>query len=132
MTTLRASRQFTRLLIVDDEPSVLYALKLLLEALGFSIQDFTSPFEAAEHLSKESRYDAILCDLRMPEMDGIALLSHAKKCAPSVPFILISGHAQVEEIEKAQGLGADGFLDKPFTPDELAAMLQKIADARRK
>lgn len=131
MTHLHANDEFSRVLIVDDEPSVLFALKLLLEALGFTVKDFASPFDAAQHLQSEHNYDVILCDLRMPEMDGISLLAHIKKFAPDVPFVLISGHAQVQEIERANQLGASGFLDKPFTPDQLANMLEKISQGKR-
>ena len=127
MTTLHANSEFNRVLIIDDEPSVLFALKLLLEALGFTVKDFASAFEAAQHLRHETGYDVILCDLRMPEMDGISLLEHIRKLLPDVPFILISGHAQVEEIERATALGASGFLDKPFTPDQLGSMLDRIS-----
>lgn len=126
MTKLKASKDFNRLLLVDDEPSVLLALKLLLEALGFYVKDCASPHEAADHLVEEQNYHAILCDLRMPEMDGILLLKHAKKHAPKVPFILISGHAQSDEIEKATALGVAGFLDKPFTPDQLEELFEKV------
>jgi len=127
MTTLQPTKEFSRFVVIDDEPSVLFALKLLLEALGFTVKDFASSFEAAQHLRSKHDYDLILCDLRMPEMDGISLLEDLRKYAPHLPFILISGHAQVEEIEKASALGAAGFLDKPFTPDQLGMLLSKIS-----
>ena len=127
MTSLRASSQFKKLLVIDDEPSVLLALKLLLEALGFSVTDMPTPTEALAHLAAKKDYDVILCDLRMPEMDGITVLREAKRIAPTIPFVLISGHAQTEEVETAMKYKVDGFLDKPFTPDQLGDVFNKLA-----
>ena len=115
------------IVLIDDEPSVLLALKLLLGALGFQVREFSKPREAVSYLEEGGACDYILSDLRMPELDGIGVLQETRKTRPELPFILISGHATAEDIKRAHSLGASGFIGKPFTPDQLNAA---IASAR--
>lgn len=114
------------IVLVDDEPSVLFALKLLLQALGFSIRDFNSPPEAVLYLQGSERIDLCLCDLKMPKMNGLAVLQEVRKARPTLPFVLMSAHASTEEIDRSQELGATGFLSKPFTPEELKQLVERI------
>ena len=105
---------------------MLSALKLVLKMLGHSPVDFTNPRAALDTLSTDQAFDLILCDLRMPDVDGLGVLSEAKKICPAVPFVLISGHAAEEDVAKARALGAFGFLGKPFTPDQLKELLASL------
>ena len=116
------------IVLIDDEPSVLLALKLLLGALGYQVKDFSKPKEAILYLQDGGACDFILSDLRMPEIDGIGVLQETKKSRPELPFILISGHATAEDIKKAQGFGAAGFIGKPFTPDQLSAAIASVKE----
>ena len=115
-----------RITLIDDEPSVLFALKLLLEALGFSISDFSDSELAIAHLASPDVADVCLCDLRMPKRNGLQVLEEVKKIAPTLPFILMSAHASDTELQKAKVLGANGVLTKPFTPDDLQAALVSV------
>ncbi|MBN8549260.1 MAG: response regulator [Deltaproteobacteria bacterium] len=119
------------IVLVDDEPSVLFALKLLLQALGFSVQDFNGPLEAIQYFASSSRIDLCLCDLKMPKMNGLGVLEEVRKHRPSLPFVLMSAHASTEEIDRAQELGATGFLSKPFTPEDLKQLVEKVAAGQR-
>jgi CheY-like chemotaxis protein len=122
----RESTAKVRITLIDDEPSVLFALKLLLEALGFAISDFSDSELALAHLSTPDVADVCLCDLRMPKRNGLQVLEEVKKKAPQVPFILMSAHASDAELQKAKILGANGVLTKPFTPDDLQAALASV------
>jgi len=115
-----------RITLIDDEPSVLFALKLLLEALGFAITDFSDPEAALTHLGTPNVADVCLCDLRMPKRNGLQVLEAAKGIDSGLPFILMSAHASDSELQKARTLGADAVLTKPFTPDDLQAALAAV------
>lgn len=117
------------ILLVDDEPSVLLALKLLLEALGYSVNDFQRGMAAIEYLRAGNLCDLILCDLKMPEMNGIEVLQEVQKLLPKVPFLLMSAHARDDDVRRAKSLGAAGFLAKPFTPDQLRGAISGLAIA---
>ncbi len=114
------------ILLVDDEPSVLFALKLLLQALGYGVSEFSVAADALEFLRKENRADMFLCDLKMPKMNGITVLAEAKKIRPALPFVLMSAHATNDEIDQAHGLGATGFLAKPFSAEDLHRIVREI------
>ena len=109
--------------LLDDEPGVLLALKLLLQTFGHRVRDFSAPLTAIEALRADPGCDLMICDLRMPQMDGLQVLQAWRTICPGAPFILMSGHANSEEVEKAREMGAAGFLGKPFTPEDLKRIL---------
>ncbi len=114
------------ILLLDDEGSVLFALKLLLQALGNKVTDFSSPPDALKYLQDGGECDLFLSDLRMPILTGAEVLVAAKKIRPELPFVLMSGHATDDDIEDAKENGAIGFLGKPFRPDEIKEILKLI------
>ncbi len=114
------------ILLLDDEPSVRLALKLLLQAIGFEVTDFSEPLEAVNFLAQGQRADLFICDLRMPTLSGIQVLEQAKSIAPEVRFVLMSAHAHDAELARAYDLGADGVLSKPFTPVELEELIKRL------
>jgi len=115
-----------KILLIDDEPGVLHALKLLLGAVGFEVTDFSVPKHAVEYLEGGGHCDLILCDLKMPGMSGLTVLGETQRIVPNTPFVLMSGHAGPVEIEQAKTEGASAFIAKPFTPDELMRTLDGI------
>lgn len=119
-------RPVRHILLLDDESSVVLALKLLLQALGFTVQDFTAPEEAVRWLEAGNSADLFICDLRMPKLTGMAVLERSVACAPGLPFVLMSAHATPAEVEQAKAKGAFAFLAKPFTPDELHAIVAEV------
>ena len=114
------------ILLIDDDTSVLTALKLLLEVMQLSPETCPSGAAAIERLAKGPSPDLVLCDLRMPGMDGFAVLSEIRRTNPALPFLLMSAHANKDEVARARALGANGFVAKPFSPDDLTAAIQKI------
>lgn len=122
--------QEKRILLVDDEPSVVHALCLLLEALGFTVSAHVSGKDALDDLRERGEqndgFDLMLCDLRMPEMDGIEVLRATRELQPTLPVILMSAHASDEDVQQATALGISGFLNKPFTPDQLLDLVASL------
>ena len=119
-----------KILLLDDEPAVLFALRLLLQALGFEVADFPSGSAALDYLRADGKCDLFLCDLRMPKMDGIDVLREAKRINPQLPFVLMSAHATSEDIAAARTVGECEFLAKPFTPEDLHEVVGKIEEKR--
>jgi len=120
------SRIMPRIMLIDDEPGVIFALKLMLEALECEVLPFSQGKLALETLKTDQRFDFILCDLRMPELDGFDVLTAVKSLNSNIPFILISGHATAEDIERGKALGISSFLGKPFSAQDLKEILSKI------
>ena len=121
-----SSGQISHIVLIDDEKSVLLALKLVLQAIGFTVTDYSSPLEALQFLAQGGRCDLCICDLRMPKMNGLKVLLEAKKMRPNLNFLLMSAHAQNDEAQQARDLGARGFLSKPFTPEQLKEIVAEI------
>ena len=111
------------IVLIDDEPSVLLALKLLLAAFGYEVREFAQSQAAVTYLTDGGACDLVLSDLRMPDPDGMGVLEMVKATRPTLPFVLISGHATTEDIKRAEQLGVDAFLGKPFSPEQLQKLL---------
>ncbi|WP_321505451.1 PAS domain S-box protein [uncultured Methanoregula sp.] len=102
----------TRILYVDDEPTLLDLAKIFLEKEGtFSIDTLTSAPEALIWLKTE-RYDAIISDYQMPEMDGIMFLKYLKASGDTTPFIIFTGRGREEVVIEALNNGADFYIQK--------------------
>ena len=114
-----------RILIVDDENVVLEGCRMVLQDEGYEVIPVSSS-DFALAIFKKSHPSLLLVDLKMPGHDGIYLLEKVKKQWPNVPIIVMSGYATRETIAEVFVQGADAFLPKPFTPDEL---LEKIRQA---
>lgn len=106
------------LLLVDDEPMVLASLRRLFFECDYSVLVAQNALEALE-LLKSTPVDAALIDLKMPGMDGLALLKKIRKEYPAVMCIMLTGHGGVREAVEAIRLGALDFLEKPYIPDDL-------------
>jgi len=103
------------LLLVDDDPDFLIVLQDLLPFhLGqLKIDTATSGTEALA-LMQRNRYDAVISDVRMPDMDGLALLERVSKEQPETPFLLMTAHGDSHLGYEAMELGAYAYLEKPI------------------
>ena len=88
-----------KVMMIDDEESVLFALRLLMEALGYQVEVFASGLDALEKLKSGDPFDYLVCDLKMPEINGLDVLKEAKRLRPEVRRVLMSAHATDEEIK---------------------------------
>lgn len=102
----------SHILIVDDEKTIRQALKDILEDESYEVSEAPDG-EAAWALLEEQTFDAVLCDIKMPKMDGVELLSKAMESGMDVPFIMISAHGTIETAVDATKKGAFDFIQKP-------------------
>jgi PAS domain S-box-containing protein len=121
-----------RILIVDDDPALLEALPraLWLRMAGLQVDTCDSAPAALEKI-QETDYDAIVTDIKMPGMDGLALLREIREIRPSTPTLLITGHGERELTVEALRGGAYDFIQKPIERDYLVAALTRAFDKRR-
>jgi len=114
-----------KILVIDDEKPIRNTLQEILEYEDHEVEIASDGFEGLEK-AKESKYDIILCDIKMPNMDGIEVLEKLELVSPDVPVIMISGHGSVENAVEALKKGAYDFIEKPL---ELNRLLVTIRNA---
>lgn len=119
-----------KVLIVEDELDMAFNYERILQGSGMKCLICTEPREVIRLVSLE-RPDMILCDLRMPEIDGMELLERIKTEWPALPVIIITGYATIDVAVEAMRKGASDFLAKPFPPDELLLKVQRVFDYSR-
>lgn len=116
-------------LIVDDDAEIRTTLSQLLVKEGYSVLEAMDG-KLAIPLIERHRPDAVISDIKMPHMDGLALLESVRKIG-SMPFILMTGFSQVMETQEAQKRGATDFILKPFKREEILAMLEHAIERSR-
>lgn len=112
-----------KLLLVDDDPSLLRLLTLRLEGEGYQVISADSA-EAALPLLMKNSVDVVLSDLRMPGLDGMSLFDEIAKRYPGLPVVLMTAHGSIPEAVAATQRGVFGFLTKPLNTNELRDILQ--------
>jgi two-component system response regulator HydG len=119
-----------RVLIVDDESSILDSLRILLKNEGFVPFTALGGKQGLERLP-ELRPDIVLTDVRMPDVGGVQVLSAARQVDPDVPVILMTAQATLQSAMQAVNEGAFYYIQKPFRNDELLTILRRAAEHRR-
>lgn len=104
----------SKILIIEDEESIRRVLVRILneEDSNFEIYEASDGKKGLESISKEN-FDLVLCDIKMPKIDGIELLQRTRKKNSSLPFIMLTGHGNVETAVESMKLGAYDFISKP-------------------
>ncbi|MGK3136494.1 two-component system response regulator GlrR [Pantoea trifolii] len=111
-------KQAARLLLVDDDPGLLKLLGMRLSSEGYQVATAASGPEALRHLQKE-KVDLVISDLRMDEMDGLALFGEVQKRHAGLPVIILTAHGSIPEAVSATQQGVFSFLTKPVDRDAL-------------
>jgi two-component system NtrC family response regulator len=124
------SRDKGRLLVVDDEETQRRMLAGILERAGYEVETAANGRLALEQLDGE-RFDALLTDQRMPEMNGLELLERIQRLAPEMPVVLMTAYGTVSNAVDAMKRGAADYLTKPFERDELLVVMEKVLRQRR-
>jgi len=115
------------ILIIDDEPSVSDALKLVLEANGYDVTVADNGRDGLAE-SRKQRFAFVIVDLFLTDAYGLDLLKDIHQEQPQLPILLITGHGSPEVFASARNLGAVGALSKPFQPAEILAIItQNVA-----
>lgn len=115
------------ILIIDDEPSIRRTLKDILEYENFDIDEATDGVEGLEKIRKND-YNLVLCDIKMPRMDGLEVLSNIQLIKPDLSVIMISGHGSIETAVEATKLGAFDFISKPPDLNRLLITIRNALD----
>lgn len=117
----------SNILIVDDEQSYRQLLSLVFEGDGHTIRTASNGREALALLQREPA-DVVISDVRMPDMDGIEMLSSVRETQPDLGVVLMTAFASVETAREAFKLGADDFIQKPFDVEELKLIVKKTLE----
>lgn len=113
-----------RIMVIDDEPVALKNLRRILEKAGHKISTFASPLSALKRLEEEA-FDLVISDIRMPYIDGMELLDRARRLAPGIEVILVTGYASFDGAVEATKKGAFHYLAKPFTPAQVRSLVSQ-------
>jgi two-component system nitrogen regulation response regulator NtrX len=117
----------SNILIIDDEKAIRKTLSEILSYEGYKI-DEAGDGEEGFRKFKEKEYDVILCDIKMPKMDGIEFLEKAKESNPDLPIIMISGHGTIETAVEAVKKGAYDYISKPPDLNRLLITIRNAMD----
>ena len=117
----------SNILIVDDEKAIRKTLGEILSYEGYKMDEAGDGEEALKKF-KEKSYDVVLCDIKMPKMDGIEFLERARESNPDVPIIMISGHGTIETAVEAVKKGAYDYISKPPDLNRLLITIRNAMD----
>jgi two-component system response regulator AtoC len=119
-----------RILIVDDEEDLTLGYSRCLSKVGYEVKTAQSGEDAIDILKKEI-FDLVLLDIRLPQMDGMEVLSKALEIDPDLVIIMITAHGSVQSAVDAMRLGAYDYLMKGFDHDELRVVVNKALDVHK-
>lgn len=117
------------ILVIDDEKAIRKTLSEILTFEGFTVDEAADGAEGAKKI-RENNYDCILCDIKMPKMDGMEVLAVAREVRPDIPFIVISGHGNIETAVDAVKKGAYDYISKPPDLNRLLITLRNAMDKK--
>ncbi len=116
-----------KILVIDDEKSIRKTLREILEYENFKVDEAADGAEGVSMAEKEN-YDIILCDIKMPKVDGIEALDRIQKSKPDTPIVMISGHGTIETAVESVKKGAFDFIAKPLDLNRLLVTIRNAMD----
>jgi len=119
-----------RVLLVEDDPAVLLGTQQTLQLAGFEVEPFADAEAAIPSIFPDVPA-IIVCDVKLPGLDGLGLLAQARSIDRNLAVILVTGHGDVAMAANAIRLGAYDFVEKPFSPDRLVEVARRAAENRR-
>ncbi len=125
-----SSGEQIRVLVIDDDLAHAEAVAETLEKVGYDCSIATSGLEGARQI-ENGEWDVVLTDLKMADLDGLAILRKAREALPGAEVVMITGFADVKTAVEAIKQGAANYLTKPVDRDELRAIVQKAAERQR-
>jgi DNA-binding NtrC family response regulator len=112
-----------RILIIDDDPHFLRVLQRILSGEKFAVTTTSNPCDALE-LLRSGNFNLIICDLRMPDCDGLNLLQAIRNAGNEIPVIILTAYGEVDTYLEAMNAGATEYLNKPIKSDELVPVVR--------
>lgn len=119
VVSTKAFMTATRVLVVDDEPSVLNLVSTVLSSRGYEVKAVSSPLQALELARATPCFDLLVSDVIMPEMCGPELVKRITRICPNAAVVLMSGHISCEELPRHAK-----FIGKPFLPKDLHSVVE--------
>ena len=119
-----------KVLIIEDDPDVRLGCEQALQLEGFVTEAVASAEEGKRRLSKDFR-GVVVSDIRLPRMDGMALLLEILAIDPELPVVLITGHGDISTAVQAMKNGAHDFIQKPFAPEYFVEVVRRALEKRR-
>ena len=118
----------TRILIIDDDENIRKVLTTILEDEGYDVESVDTAKKAIER-TRRKFYNLALIDIRLPDMEGIELLTKMKNATPKIRKIIITGYPTLQNAVEAVNRGADAYIMKPF---DMEKVLEEIKDQLKK
>jgi DNA-binding NtrC family response regulator len=118
------NKKKNKALVVDDDPSVLAVLGGYMKAFDFEVETTENPRTALE-LCRRNRYDIIMSDLVMPQMNGLEFLQEVRQVDSDAAFIMITGYPSIESAVEAIRRGAHDYITKPFRIEEVKVKIDR-------
>ena len=119
-----------KILIVDDEEKMRRVLEIMLQRMGFHIGVAENGEQALERLQQDS-FDLVISDLRMPGLDGAALLDRLRQAGNAVPFIIVTAHGSIESAVAAMKRGASDYILRPFDIETIKLSIDRVFAAEQ-
>ena len=119
-----------RILLIDDEENFRHMLSVILKKRGYDVETANNGVDGLKKIDTGS-YDTVLCDIRMPEMDGLEFLKEAQQAGCESTIIMMSAYGSLDTAIEAMKLGAYDYISKPFKPDEIILTLKKAEERER-
>jgi two-component system response regulator AtoC len=119
-----------RILLIDDEENFRHMLSVILKKRGYDVEAASNGMDGLKKVDTGS-YDTVLCDIRMPQMDGLEFLKEAQKTGCESTIIMMSAYGTLDTAIEAMKLGAYDYISKPFKPDEIILTLKKAEERER-
>ena len=122
----------SKILIIEDEASIRRVLTKILseESDTYQVEEAEDGIQGLEKI-KNTDYDLVLCDIKMPKMDGVELLEAVKKIKPEIPMVMISGHGDMETAIQTMRLGAFDYISKPPDLNRLLNTVRNALDKKQ-
>ncbi len=122
----------SKILIIEDEAAIRRVLSKILseESSSYLVEEAANGLEGLEKV-KASDYDLILCDIKMPKMDGVEVLNAVKKIKPEIPMVMISGHGDMETAIQTMRMGAFDYISKPPDLNRLLNTVRNALDKKQ-
>ena len=118
------------ILVIEDDDAIIEVNQVWLKRIGYKVITATTAREAIEVVCHSGmQFDAVLLDLVLPDMEGAAIFPHVRKHHPQTKVIICSGYGQAGSTQELLDAGADGFLQKPFTLNQVSKKLNQVLDS---
>ncbi len=118
-----------KILLVDDEQSILNTTQQMLRRLGYTVAAYSSPQKALQLVSEDPQnFDLVISDMTMPEITGDKLIAEIHQLRPDMPVIICTGYSERMDAQSASVIGASAYLEKPIRKDVLAVSIRQTLD----